>query len=156
MRMKLAIGLVAAAAWLTTAAAQSSKPTALTLDVYKSPTCGCCAKWVDHMKEAGFTVKVTEKSEDALDAVKTSSGVPQTAQSCHTALAGGYFIEGHVPAADVKRLLQEKPALAGIAVPGMPTGSPGMEVPGVAPQAFKVIAFDKKGTSSVFASHGGR
>lgn len=156
MRTTLALVLVATGAWLATAAAQSSKPAALMLDVYKSPTCGCCAKWVDHMKEAGFTVKVTEKSEDALDALKTSSGVPPTAQSCHTAIAGGYFIEGHVPAADVRRLLQDRPALAGIAVPGMPTGSPGMEVPGVAPQAFKVIAFDKKGASSVFASHGSR
>ena len=123
------------------------------MEVYKSPTCGCCSKWVEHVRQHGFTARVTDLTDQAaLDALKTKHGVPRTAQSCHTALIGGYAIEGHVPAAEVKRLLKEKPAVAGIAVAGMPAGSPGMEVPGRS-QAYNVIAFDKKGDSRVFASY---
>jgi hypothetical protein len=151
--MKSAAVLATLVLWMTTVSAQAPKPAASQLDVYKSATCGCCSKWVEHMRQAGFTVKVTEKSDDELDAFKTTSGVPRTAQSCHTAIAGGYVIEGHVPAADVRRLLKERPAIAGIAVPGMPTGSPGMEVPGVAPAAYKVVAFDKQGAVTVFSSY---
>lgn len=151
--MKPALALATAVLWMTTISAQAPKPAAAQLEVYKSATCGCCSKWVEHMQKAGFSVKVTEKSDDDLDAFKTSKGIPRTAQSCHTALAGGYVIEGHVPADDVRRLLKERPAVAGIAVPGMPTGSPGMEVPGVAPAAYKVITFDKAGAVKVFSSY---
>jgi hypothetical protein len=122
------------------------------MEVYKSPTCGCCSKWVEHMRQHGFTARVTDLDDQALDAVKAKHGVPRTAQSCHTALVGGFAIEGHVPASEVKRLLKEKPSVAGIAVAGMPVGSPGMEVPGRS-QAYNVITFDKKGDSRVFASY---
>jgi hypothetical protein len=121
------------------------------VEVFKSPTCGCCSKWVDHLRSHGFTVRTTDT--DALDDIKAKHQIPQSTRSCHTALVGGYVVEGHVPAADVQRLLKERPAVAGIAVPGMPIGSPGMEVPGMKAQAFDVIAFTKQGTTRVFASH---
>lgn len=122
------------------------------IEVYKSPTCGCCSKWVDHVRQHGFSVRVTDLSDDALDRLKATRGIPRTAQSCHTALAGGYVIEGHVPAADVRRLLKERPAVVGIAVAGMPLGSPGMEVPGRS-QPYNVVAFDKQGGARVFATY---
>jgi hypothetical protein len=142
------IGVLAAPSPIVSA--QSSGQSVM--EVYKSPTCGCCSKWVEHMQQHGFTARVTDLDDRALDAVKAKYGVPRTAQSCHTALVGGFAIEGHVPAAEVKRLLKEKPTVTGIAVAGMPLGSPGMEVPGRA-QAYNVIAFDKKGDSRVFASY---
>ena len=122
-----------------------------TMDVYKSPTCGCCSKWVDHLRSHGFQVRVTDT--DSVDQLKTKHGVPSQARSCHTALIDGYVVEGHVPAADIQRLLKERPPVVGIAVPGMPIGSPGMEVPGVKPQAFNVIAFAKDGATRVFVQH---
>jgi hypothetical protein len=88
-----------------------------------------------------------------MTAIKTKHGVPRQARSCHTALVGGYVVEGHVPAEDVRRLLKQRPAVAGIAVPGMPIGSPGMEVAGMKPQPYDVLAFTKSGETSVFASH---
>lgn len=121
--------------------------------VYKDPTCGCCAKWVEHLRQSGFAPTVTETA--SVDALKTKHHVPQKARSCHTALVGAYVIEGHVPAADIQRLLKERPAgVIGLAVPGMPIGSPGMEVPGVKAQAYDVVAFSKDGRTSVFAVHG--
>ena len=123
-----------------------------TVEVYKSPTCGCCSKWVDHLRSHGFVVRTTET--EAVDQLKTKHGVPRQVRSCHTALVDGYVVEGHVPAADVQRLLKERPSIAGIGVPGMPIGSPGMEVAGVKPQVFDVIAFAKDGSTRVFASHG--
>lgn len=124
---------------------------ATTVQVYKSPTCGCCANWVKHLQQHGFTTEVTETDDVA--AVKAKYGVPDRVQSCHTAVVGGYVIEGHVPAADVQRLLKDRPPVVGLAVPGMPIGSPGMEVPSMKPQAYDVIAFDKQGQLKVFASH---
>src|ERR1041384_774064 len=115
--------------------------------VYKSASCGCCAKWVDHMRAAGFTVHVHD-TED-LSEVMSSFGVPSQLGSCHTASVGGYVIEGHVPADLVKRLLAEHPAVAGLAAPGMVAGSPGMEQ-GRA-QAYDVVAWDKQGRTSVYA-----
>ena len=123
-----------------------------TVEVYKSPTCGCCSKWVDHLRSHGFTVRAI--NTDTIDELKTSRGVPRHVRSCHTALVGGYVVEGHVPAADVQRLLRDRPAVVGIGVPGMPIGSPGMEVSGVKAQPFDVIAFAKDGSTRVFASHG--
>src|SRR3954469_4063099 len=119
--------------------------------VVKDPGCGCCTKWVAHLEEAGFKATVTESA--AIDALKDSKGVPRAARSCHTATVNGYVIEGHVPAADIKRLLKERPSVVGLAVPGMPAGSPGMEVPGGRVAPYDVIAFDKTGKTSVFASH---
>jgi hypothetical protein len=131
-------------------AAPAAKPGSLV--VYKSPTCGCCGKWVEHMKANGFTATVTDMPD--VVPMKTQHGVPAALHSCHTSLIGGYVIEGHVPAADVKRLLKERPAIAGLAAPGMPAGSPGMDVPGA--PAFDVIAFDKAGKTTVYATHAAR
>ncbi len=122
------------------------------MHVYKTPTCGCCSKWVDHMRQAGFTVTVEDLSNDDLQKVKATLGVPPAVNSCHTARVAGYLVEGHIPADTVKRLLKEKPKVAGIAVPGMPIGSPGMEVPGTRPQPYDVLTFDKAGTTKVFAT----
>jgi hypothetical protein len=148
MRVLVVVFSVALAAGVV-AQAQKSAPT---MEVFKSPTCGCCSKWVEHVQEAGFTVKVTDVSDAALDALKQKHGIPRTAQSCHTGLVEGYVVEGHVPVSEVQRLLKERPAVSGIAVGGMPIGSPGMEVPGQRPQSYNVITFDKQGAVSVFST----
>ena len=119
--------------------------------VHKSATCGCCGLWVDHMRAAGFAVEV--RNEDNLNPIKDRVGVPLGKGSCHTAEVGGYFIEGHVPAEDVKRLLAEKPAAKGLVLPGMPLGSPGMEVPDGTVQAYTVELVDSKGATTAFAQH---
>lgn len=126
---------------------------AVAMHVYKSPSCGCCKAWVERMKEAGFAVTVTDLSEMALQQEKARRGVSDSLASCHTAVVGEYVVEGHVPVEDIHRLLREKPAITGIAAPGMPRGSPGMEVPGGVKDAYNVIAFTKAGKSSVFAKH---
>lgn len=131
-------------------AQRSDEPT---VSVYKTPTCGCCRKWVDHLKANGFSVRTTDL--DNLDAVKVKYGVPSDFGSCHTAVVSGYVVEGHVPAKDIQRLLRERPKIAGLAVPSMPAGSPGMEIPGGKVQPYRVLTFDKNGTSSVYASYGG-
>ena len=118
------------------------------MTVYKTPTCGCCAKWVDHMKAAGFKVQVQDM--DDLTEIKQASGVPIPTRTCHTAVVGNYVVEGHVPADLVKKMLNEKPKMAGIAVPGMPIGSPGMES-GSEKQPHDVILFDKSGKTTVYA-----
>lgn len=119
--------------------------------VYKSPTCGCCGDWIDHVEDAGFRVAV-QNMPDVVP-VKARFGVPQSLWSCHTARVGDYVVEGHVPAEDIARMLSEAPQITGIAVPGMPAGSPGMEVPGYS-QPYDVYAFSPDGRS-VFASHAG-
>ena len=122
------------------------------VDVYKDPTCGCCSKWVEHLQAAGFTVRTTNTGD--LSDFKTKHNVPARVRSCHTALVDGYVVEGHVPAADIQRLLKERPAnVAGLGVPGMPIGSPGMEVAGTKAQRYDVIAFVKDGSTRVFATH---
>lgn len=122
-----------------------------TMTVVRDPGCGCCLKWVAHLEQAGFKTTVTESPE--MDAVKDRHAVPKAARSCHTGTIGGFVIEGHVPAGDIKRLLQERPNIVGIAVPGMPAGSPGMELPNGRVAPYDVIAFDKAGKTTVFASH---
>ena len=117
--------------------------------VYKSPTCGCCAKWVDLMREAGFRLEVHDT--DNVNAVKVQHGVTHDLQSCHTALVDGYVLEGHVPAEVVRRFLAERPMFAGLAVPGMPMGSPGMEGP--YKDRYDVIAFRRDGAREVYSSH---
>jgi hypothetical protein len=119
------------------------------LRVYKSPTCGCCASWVRYMQANGFTATTTDVAD--VTPIKVKNRVPTSAVSCHTTLVGGYVIEGHVPVEDVRRLLKEKPAIAGLAAPGMPAGSPGMDVANSPP--YDVLAFDKDGKTSVFATH---
>jgi hypothetical protein len=117
------------------------------LVVYKSPSCGCCKKWVQHMQENGFSVEVHEQYN--VTPKKDEYGVPRRLRSCHTAKVGGYVVEGHVPADVVKRLLEEKPTITGVAVPGMPMGSPGMEGPRKDP--YEVIAFREDGGARVYA-----
>jgi hypothetical protein len=121
----------------------------VTLTVYKSPTCGCCAKWVDHVKAAGFEAVVHD--DDDMDTVKDNLGVPRALRSCHTAQVEKYLIEGHVPAEDIRRLLAERPRVAGLAVPGMPGSSPGMAVPGAPHEPFEVLSFQLDGTTRLFA-----
>ena len=115
--------------------------------VYKDPNCGCCTKWVGLMRSAGFEVSTRDTSDMA--SIKRRYQVPAALGSCHTALVGGYVVEGHVPADLITRLLKEKPKLLGLAVPGMPMGSPGME--GSTKDAFDVVTFDAAGTTTVFA-----
>ena len=119
------------------------------MTVYKSPTCGCCTKWVDHVKAAG--IDVDARDVDDVSEMKRSLGVPESLWSCHTGVIDGYAVEGHVPAADILRLRKERPKVLGLAVPGMPAGSPGMEAP--RSQPYEVIAFDKAGKRTVFAKH---
>jgi hypothetical protein len=120
--------------------------------VYKTPTCGCCSLWVDHLRANGFTVEAKDVSSTEVRAVSKAAGLPENGTSCHTAKIGNYVVEGHVPAADIHRMLKEKPAIAGIAAPGMPMGSPGMDQ-GDAKEAYDVLAFTKDGKTSVFAKH---
>lgn len=142
-------GGVAIVALLPSVSAASAKPVSIT--VYKDPSCGCCAKWVEHLRASGLAPEVHDRSD--MDALKDSLGVPLELRSCHTAVAGRFVVEGHVPAADVKRLLAAAPAhVVGLAVPGMPAGSPGMEMGGRGDR-YDVIAFGAKGTRSVFAKH---
>lgn len=131
-----------------TAAPASSKPV---LDVYKSPTCGCCGDWVAHMEANGYTANVHEV--DNLHPIKERAGLLPGTGSCHTTFVDGYVIEGHVPAQDVDRLLAERPDAKGLTVPGMPIGSPGMEM-GDRVEAYDVLLFDENGTT-VFSHHAG-
>ena len=121
------------------------------ITVYKDPSCGCCTKWVEHLRAAGL--KPTVRDRNDMDALKDSLGVPASLRSCHTAVAGKFVIEGHVPADDLKRLVARAPkGVLGIAVPDMPAGAPGMEMPGRRDR-YDVIAFSTNGTTSVFARH---
>jgi len=140
----------AAAPAAPAAAAPTPAADAPQLVVYKDPNCGCCRKWVEHMQANGFRVEAHDTS--GVDGIKDQAGVPMAARSCHTGMVGGYAIEGHVPAEAVRRLLREHPAdVAGLAVPGMVTGSPGMEGPN--PQHYDVIAFTRDGRTSVYETH---
>jgi hypothetical protein len=146
MRIRIRSPLLAALALL--ACAQTAAAT--TIEVVKSPYCGCCTHWVEYLRAEGFEVRVVE----TLDVTPTARrlGVPDNLRSCHTASVEGYAIEGHVPAADIRRLLSERPNAAGIAVPGMPLGSPGMEQ-GDRRQPYATILFTRDGRRSVFARH---
>jgi hypothetical protein len=131
--------------------AAQQKPAGPLVEVFKSPTCGCCGNWVEIMRKNGFTVHTTDLND--MTQIKKSRGVPADVQSCHTAVVNGYVVEGHVPPADVHRLLKEKPAVVGIAVGGMPIGSPGMETPYVKAEPYNVMSFDKNGAMRVYAKH---
>jgi len=113
------------------------------ITVYKVPTCGCCTKWVDHLKENGF--QVTVHDVESTDEYSARYGVPETARSCHIGVVAGYAVEGHVPAADILRLLKERPKAKGLAVPGMPVGSPGMDFPGGPPGEYTVVLIGEDG-----------
>lgn len=120
------------------------------ITVHRSPSCSCCGKWVEHLKQSHFSVK--DIVSDDVQAIKTQYGVTKDLASCHTALVNGYVVEGHVPADDIKALLKNKPDVVGITVPGMPSGTPGMEMGG-RKDAYKVISFDKKNQHQVFNSY---
>lgn len=135
--------------FLLAAAFSAAAQTLPTVEMYKNPYCGCCGQWAEHMRKNGFQV-VAHDVED-ITAKRASLGMPASLGSCHTAKVGGYLLEGHVPAADVRRLLKEKPRALGLAVPGMPAGSPGMDVPNSPPYETLLVA--KDGGTTVFARH---
>lgn len=140
-------GLLIAALFFS---AEINKPVAAAdITVYKSPACRCCDRWADYLEENGFSVAVQKRRN--MQAMKRELGVQPQFQSCHTAVVGDYVIEGHVPASDIRRLLEEKPDIRGLAVPGMPMGSPGMEGPRKDP--YSVISIDKEGKGTVFSRH---
>ena len=119
------------------------------VEVFKSPYCGCCEKWIEHMQKNGF--KVNAHNVNDVPAARKSLGMPDRVGSCHTAKVGGYLIEGHVPAADIQRLLKEKPKAVGLAAPGMPQGSPGMET--ATPVPYETLLVQADGSTTVFAKH---
>ncbi|MES2902719.1 MAG: DUF411 domain-containing protein [Pseudomonadota bacterium] len=147
--MKLRKKLLIVAGASLAALGATSPAAAAVVNVVKSPTCGCCEKWIDHVRKAGHIVKV-ENGDPSAEA--TRAGVPANLRSCHTSSVGRYTLEGHVPAEDIARLLREKPDAAGIAVAGMPAGAPGMEH-GDHKEPFQTILFDRAGKTRVFASH---
>ena len=120
------------------------------IEVFKSPTCGCCKGWVEHLQENGLNVKTYDTANVA--PFKKRLGVPQQLSSCHTAVIDGYVIEGHVPARDIYRLLKERPEVIGLTVPGMPVGSPGMEM-GKRKDPYAVLTFDKQGSTTPFSQY---
>ena len=144
---------VASLATVVTAKALTAQPSPKAslppMTVYKDPNCGCCTEWVSHVRKAGFVVTVRDTAD--MSTVKASFGVPAALESCHTARVGSYAIEGHVPADLIQRLLREQPVARGLAVPGMPMGSPGMEQ-GAQKDAYDVVLFDKAGKTRIFAS----
>ena len=140
LRMAIAVG----------ALVLGSAANAAALTIYKSASCGCCAKWVEHVEKHGFTVTVV--NVDDVMAVKAKAGIPDKLASCHTSKVGGYVVEGHVPAADIKKLLAQKPKAKGIAVPGMPMGAPGMEH-GDHRQPYQTLLIKADGSTAVFAQH---
>jgi hypothetical protein len=143
------LGLIVGAA----AGYRIAPPDVPTIQVFKTATCGCCTKWIDHLEAAGFQVEAQDLPD--LSPLKREKGVPADLASCHTAVVDGYVLEGHVPAADIERLLLERPALTGLAVPEMPLGSPGMEHPDPSRhQPYDVLSFGKDGVR-VFASYPG-
>ena len=153
LMMSTACARVPEAASETASAAQAAAPvdaadTTPVMIVHKSPSCGCCGLWVEHMQRAGFNVEV--RNTDDIGPIKARLGVPYGKGSCHTAEIDGYLVEGHVPADLILKMLKERPAGRGLAVPGMPIGSPGME--GGTPERYQVLLFDKAGTTRVYAT----
>jgi hypothetical protein len=147
--MKLVLALALAATVGVAATAQTTAPPPPAIVVYKSPSCGCCKAWMEHLTENGF--KVTGKDMDSVQPIKDDVGLPAKLASCHTAIVDGYVVEGHVPAGDIKRMLKERPKIVGLSAPGMPQGSPGMETGRKDP--YDVVAFDAKGNTTVYAKH---
>jgi hypothetical protein len=146
MRTPIGLAALALAIALTSGGVDAQKP--VPIQVFKDATCGCCSIWIEHLRRSGFAA--TSENVTNITALKDKHGVPPQARSCHTALVGGYVVEGHVPAAEIHRLLKEKPRVAGLAVAGMPIGSPGMEGPNARP--YNVLTFDKTGKTTVFST----
>lgn len=145
MRLHLR-SLVLVALMGTSAAWAQSMPK---VDIYKSPTCDCCAKWIAHMQKNGFKVEIHEV--DNIQASRKKLGMPDKFGSCHSSKIGDYVVEGHVPAADIKQLLKEKPKALGLAVPSMPPGSPGMDIPNSPP--YETLLVQADGNKRVYAKH---
>jgi hypothetical protein len=145
--------LLLAAALATAPAACGAPARKLAIKVYKDAACGCCTAWAERLTEAGFDVTIDDAQDMA--AIKTKYGVPDDLASCHTGVIDGYTIEGHVPPDDIKRLVKKRPKGKGLAVPGMPVNSPGMEVPGMADETYTVWLFQKDGKRTAYARHGG-
>jgi hypothetical protein len=145
MRRRTFLGIAVAAALVGTKATIA----ATVIDVYKDPTCGCCGKWAEHLRANGFAVNVHEVSN--VDAFRARAGVPASLASCHTALVAGYAVEGHVPAADIRKLLVERPKALGLAVPGMPAGAPGMDAPHAS--GYEVLLFQVDGATRVYRAY---
>jgi hypothetical protein len=152
MRLTRRALILSSAAIVGFATAATSKTSPLAMKVYKDPACDCCGAWVDHLKAAGFQIEVEERAD--LADLKKSLGVPDDLTSCHTGVIDGYAIEGHVPAADVKRFVAARPKAKGLAVPGMPINSPGMEIPGEPNERYTVWQFEASGKRTAFAVHG--
>jgi hypothetical protein len=131
--------------------AESTANNPIEMTVYRSPTCSCCSKWLEHATNHHFVIK--DIISDDMQTIKQRFGVPDKLTSCHTAIVEGYVIEGHVPAEDIKKLLQDKPKVIGLSAPGMPIGSPGMEM-GNQKDRYETITFDKDGNFQFFAEHG--
>ena len=133
--------------------AQSSlfQPALTPITIYKSSSCDCCTKWIEHVRANGFAPTVHD--EENMDAIKNELGVPEELRSCHTALVEKYVIEGHVPAADIRRMVADKATISGLAVPGMPGATPGMAPPGARVTGFEVVAFQNDGTTRTFARY---
>jgi hypothetical protein len=145
-RRVLFLGVAAATLTQGCALAQTREIT-----IYKTPYCDCCGGWVDHLKRAGFNTSVVMMED--LTPIRTRFNIPFELTSCHTGVIAGYAVEGHVPAQDVERLLKERPEAIGILVPGMPIGSPGMEIAGAPNEAFETLLLEKSGKTRVFARH---
>jgi hypothetical protein len=145
LKIFLAVGLL-----VVNAEGKAEKPAEMV--VYRSPTCGCCEKWIAHLKQNNFIIK--DSVTDNIQAIKTQYGVTAEMASCHTAIVNGYVVEGHVPANDIKTLLKTRPDVIGIAVPGMPSGTPGMEMGGKK-EAYDVISFDSKNHTRIVNSYKG-
>jgi len=129
----------------------TADPNAPTITVYKTATCGCCKLWVSYLQENGYNVVAKDISDAELTSFTRDKGVPDELSSCHTAIVNGYVLEGHVPVADIKKMLAEKPNIIGLTVPGMVPGTPGM--PGATPQHYDVLAIDKQGHSTVYSKN---
>ncbi|QPK62316.1 DUF411 domain-containing protein [Methylomonas sp. LL1] len=146
-RLKMMVSTILLATSMTTTAEEAVDRE---MTVYRSPTCGCCGKWIEHVSQNHFAIK--DIVSDDMQAIKQKYGVPEKLASCHTAIVDGYVIEGHVPAADIQKLLQTKPKVVGISAPGMPMGSPGMEMGG-RQDNYDVVSFDSAGNVQVFSEH---
>lgn len=123
------------------------------MEVYRSPSCGCCLKWVEHLRSNGASIKVHDLQASELDRVKGQRHVPAKLKSCHTGVVAGFVVEGHVPWVDIKKMLDTRPKILGLSVPGMPLGSPGMEDRGGRRQPYDVLSFSEGGVTAVFGSH---
>jgi hypothetical protein len=149
------LGLFAAASGAPLASSLLARSTASAaslpaVEMWKNPSCGCCSAWAEHMRKAGFTVTVTGVED--MDSIRRAKGVPNDLQSCHTAVVDGYVVEGHVPAADIKKLLAERPSAKGLAAPGMPQSAPGMDKPG---EPYTVTLFGTPAGNRTYAQHAG-